>query len=258
VIRRFDHSDYPLELLRERKDRSASVVLPAREVADTIEPMVETLAGLDLFDQVLVVDAASEDGTAELARRAGAEVHQESELMPERGPVRGKGDAMRRGLSATAAELVVFMDSDTRDFAAHFGCGLLGPLLVEERVDFLKGSFRRPTDGPSGGGRVTELTARPLLKAFYPELAGFTQPLAGEVAAPRAVFERLPFAEGYAVETAMLLAAWDELGSDRMAQVDLGERRNYHQPLERLGPMAESVLGVILDRLRAEGRLSPG
>jgi glucosyl-3-phosphoglycerate synthase len=256
VIRSFHHTGYPAELLRERKDRTASAVLPAREVADTIQPIVATLTGLDLFDQVLVVDAASEDGTAELARAAGAEVRQESELMPERGAVRGKGDAMRRGLSVARGELVVFMDSDTRDFGPHFACGLLGPLLVERDVEFLKGSFQRPTEGASGGGRVTELTARPLLKAFYPELAGFAQPLAGEVAAPRAVFERLPFADGYAVETAMLLGAWDEVGIERMAQVDLGERRNYHQPLAQLGPMAESVLGVVLDRLRAEGRLT--
>ena len=256
MVRTFRHSDYPLEALRERKDRTASVLLPAREVADTIDPIVTTLTGLDLFDQVLVIDAASSDGTADLARAAGAEVRQESELLPESGPVRGKGDAMRRGLSAATGDLVVFMDSDTRDFQPHFACGLLGPLLVEEGVEFLKGSFHRPTDGASGGGRVTELTARPLLKAFYPELAGFAQPLAGEVAAPRAVFDRLPFAEGYAVETAMLLGAWDEVGIEGMAQVDLGERRNYHQPLERLGPMAESVLGVVLDRLRAEGRLT--
>ncbi len=256
MIRSFHHSSYPPELLRERKDRTASAVLPAREVADTIGPVVETVAGLDLFDQVLVVDAASQDGTADVARAAGAEVHQEAELMPERGPVQGKGDAMRRGLSAARGELVVFMDSDTRDFEAALACGLLGPLLLEDGVEFLKGRYCRPADGALGGGRVTELTARPLLRAFYPELAAFDQPLAGEVAAPRSVFERLPFASGYAVETAMLLAAWDEVGIGRMAQVDLGERRNYHQPLERLGPMAEAVLGVVLDRLRAEGRLT--
>ena len=256
MIRSFHHSDYPAELLRERKDRTASVVLPAREVADTIQPIVEALTALDFLDQVLVVDAASEDGTGELARAAGAEVRQETELLPERGAVRGKGDAMRRGLSAATGELVVFMDSDTRDFQPHFACGLLGPLVVEEDVDFLKGSFRRPADGASGGGRVTELTARPLFKAFYPELVGFVQPLAGEIAAPREVFERLPFAEGYAVETAMLLGARDEVGIERMAQVDLGERRNYHQPLEQLCPMADTVLGVVLDRLRAEGRLT--
>ena len=256
MVRSFHHSAYPARLLRERKDRTTSAVLPAREVADTIGLIVETVLGLELFDQVVVVDAASRDGTAELARAAGAEVHQEAELMRERGPVKGKGDAMRRGLSVASGELLVFMDSDTRDLSPHFPCGLLGPLLVEDGVEFVKGSFSRPADGAAGGGRVTELTARPLLRAFFPELAGFAQPLAGEVAASRSLFERLPFASGYAVETAMLLGAWDEVGIERMAQVDLGVRRNYHQPLEQLGPMAEAVLGVVLERLRGEGRLS--
>jgi glucosyl-3-phosphoglycerate synthase len=159
-------------------------------------------------------------------------------------------------------ELIVYLDSDTRDFSPHFATGLLGPLICEEpTVSFVKGHFRRPYAGdvgahPADGGRVTELTARPLLSAFYPELAAFIQPLAGEVAARRSFFDRLPFATGYAIETSMLLHARDELGgTDGMAQVDLEERQNHHQPLTALGPMAYAVLRVILERLRAEGRL---
>ena len=253
MVRSFHHSAYPAALLLERKQEPVTVVLPAREVADTIGPIVETLTGLGLVDQVLVVDAASEDGTADIAVSAGAEVRQEAELLPEYGPVRGKGDAMWRALAAVRGDVVAYMDSDTRDFAPHFACGLIGPLLVERGVEFLKGRFRRPGEG--GGGRVTELTARPLLSAFYPELAGFDQPLAGEVGARRSFFERLPFACGYAVETSMLLHAWKAVGTDRMAQVDLDERRNHHQPLERLRPMAEEVLGVVVAALRDEGRL---
>jgi glucosyl-3-phosphoglycerate synthase len=135
-------------------------------------------------------------------------------------------------------------------------------LICEESVRFVKGHFRRPYSGEAGvqhpvdGGRVTELTARPLLSAFYPELAAFIQPLAGEVAARRGFFDRLPFATGYAIETSMLLHARDLLGgTEGMAQVDLEERQNRHQPLPALGPMAYAVLRVILERLRAEGRL---
>ena len=263
MIRRFHHSDFDLPRLLERKAEPVTVVLPAREVADTIGEIVERLRGLDpLIDQVLVVDAASRDGSAEVAAQAGADVYQESDLMPEFGQVLGKGDAMWRALSVARGELVVYLDSDTRDFSPHFALGMLGPLICEPDVRFVKGFFHRPyrrADGaeqPADGGRVTELTARPLLSAFFPELAAFAQPLAGEVAARRTLFEQIPFASGYAVETAMLLHARDVLGGTAgMAQVDLDVRLNSHQSLRELAPMAYAVLSVILQRLRADGRL---
>jgi glucosyl-3-phosphoglycerate synthase len=263
LIRSFHHSDFPLERLLERKRESITVVLPAREVADTIGPIIGQLQTLEpLIDQILVVDAASEDGTADVAASLGADVRQESELLPEFGQALGKGDAMWRALSVARGDLIVYLDSDTRAFSAHFATGMLGPLLCHDDVRFVKGFFRRPfttADGeirPIDGGRVTELTARPLLSAFYPELAAFIQPLAGEVAARRKFFDRLPFATGYAIETSMLLHARDELGGTYgMAQVDLDVRHNYHQPLPQLGPMAYAVLRVVLERLRADGRL---
>ena len=262
MIRSFHHSRFPPQLLRERKRESITVVLPTREVADTVGPIVEALLSLgELIDQVLVVDAASEDGTADIAARLGAEVHQESELVPEFGQALGKGDAMWRALAVAQGDIVVYLDSDTRNFSPHFATGMLGPLICEDGVEFLKGAFRRPFKEWSGegrpldGGRVTELTARPLLSAFFPELAAFTQPLAGEVAARRSLFQRLPFATGYAIETSMLLHARDAVGVNKMAQVDLDERHNYHQPLPQLGPMAYAVLRVVLERLRLEGRL---
>jgi glucosyl-3-phosphoglycerate synthase len=264
LIRPFHHSQFPVELLREQKREKVTVVLPTREVADTIGPIVERLLALgDLIDQVLVVDADSQDGSAEIAASLGADVHQESALLPEFGQVLGKGDAMWRALAVAYGDLIVYLDSDTRDFSAHFATGMLGPLICEgEDVKFVKGHFRRPfadqdgSERPVDGGRVTELTARPLLSAFYPELAAFIQPLAGEVAARRSFLDQLPFACGYAIETSMLLHARDELGgTDGMAQVDLEERRNHHQSLRALGPMSYAVLRVILERLRAEGRL---
>jgi glucosyl-3-phosphoglycerate synthase len=264
LIRRFHHSEFDLRRLLERKAEPITVVLPAREVADTIGEIVARLRGLDpLIDQVVVVDAASRDGSGEIAARAGAEVYQEAELMPDMGRVLGKGDAMWRALSVARGDLVAYLDSDTRDFSPHFPLGMLGPLICEPDVRFVKGFFRRPYRRPDGeqlpadGGRVTELTARPLLSAFFPELAAFVQPLAGEVAARRTLFEQIPFASGYAVETAMLLHARDALGGTAgMAQVDLDVRLNRHQSLRDLSPMAYSVLRVILERLRAEGRLS--
>jgi glucosyl-3-phosphoglycerate synthase len=239
-------------------------VLPAREVADTIGDIIVRLRSLgDLIDQILVVDAASQDGTAEIAARLGADVHQESDLLPEFGQALGKGDAMWRALAVADGDLVVYLDSDTRHFSPHFATGMIGPLICEPDVKFVKGYFRRPFVTPDGeerpvdGGRVTELTARPLLSAFYPELAAFIQPLAGEVAGRRTFFDRLPFATGYAIETSMLLHARDALGgTEGMAQVDLEVRHNHHQSLPALGPMAYAVLRVVLERLRAEGRLA--
>ena len=181
--------------------------------------------------------------------------------MPEFGRVLGKGDAMWRALGAVRGELVLYLDADTRDFQVQFATGLLGPLVVHPEVQLVKGNFERPYVHESGerrpgeGGRVTELAARPLLSAFYPELAAFGQPLAGEVAARRPLLESIPFSTGYAVETAMLLDARDAVGVDAMSQVQVGERLNRHQPLAELGPMAYAVLRVILERLRREGRL---
>ncbi len=247
--------------------------LPARECAGTVGEIVGTLLALrdaGVLDEVVVVDAASADGTAAVAERAGATVWQESQLLPAYGPVLGKGDAMWRALSVLDGELVCFLDADTENFSAHFATGLLGPLVCERGVSFVKGFYRRPLrqEGAArdagngsegdGGGRVNHLTARPALRLFYPELAGVRQPLAGEVAARRELLEGLAFATGYGVEIAMLIDVWRKLGLDGIAQVDLDEHRNRHQPLSALAPMALTVLATIARRLSREGRLADG
>ena len=262
------------------RTHSVSVCLPARECAGTVGEIVATLLALreaGVLDEVVVVDAASADGTAEVAERAGATVWQEAQLLPAYGPVLGKGDAMWRALSVLDGELVCFLDADTESFSAHFATGLLGPLVCEQGVSFVKGFYRRPLghaggaggdDGGGGGGgggevvgrgegggRVNHLTARPALRLFYPELAGVRQPLAGEVAARRELLEGLAFVTGYGVEIAMLIDVWRKLGLDGMAQVDLDEHRNRHQPLSALAPMALTVLATIARRLSREGRL---
>jgi len=257
------HSEFPAEAIRRRRRETISVCLPAREVATTIGPILDALLGLrddGGVDQVVVVDAGSGDGTAQIAERAGAEVHQEADLMPGFGPVRGKGDAMWRALSVLEGDIVVYLDSDSEAFGPHFACGLAGPLVGDPDVHFVKAFYRRPfrlgdTVMPDGGGRVTELTARPLLNLFWPELAGLRQPLSGEVAARRWVLERLPFATGYGVEIAMLVDVYRAVGLDAIAQVDLDVRQNSHQPLADLYPMACAILQAAARRLSQEGRL---
>jgi len=249
--RTYAAADFPLErLLAAKGATTVSVVLPAREVAETVGPTVAALVPLrdaGLLDELVVVDAASQDGTAAIAARAGATVVQEAEVLPEHGPVRGKGDAMWRALRVTRGDVVAFLDADSADFQAGFALGLLGPLLTDPAVAFVKGAYRRPlTVGaevvPEGGGRVTELLARPLLNLRVPELAGVVQPLAGECAARRTLLEALPFPVGYGVEIGLLIDALRHAGLDALAQVDLGTRRNAHQPLHALSAMAYAVL----------------
>jgi glucosyl-3-phosphoglycerate synthase len=259
--RSFHHSLYPPERIAAERESSVSVCLPARECAGTVGEIVGALAGLreaGAIDEIAVVDAASEDGTADVARRAGAVVWQEAELLPDYGPVLGKGDAMWRALSVLGGQLICFLDADTEGFSAHFATGVLGPLVCEPGVSFVKGFYRRPMAGGAsgeGGGRVNHLTARPALQVLYPELAGVRQPLAGEVAARRELLETLPFVTGYGVEIGMLIDVWHEAGLEVMAQVDLDEHRNRHQPLSALTPMAATVLATIAARLEREGRL---
>jgi len=259
--RSFHHSLYPAERIAAERELSVSVCLPARECAATIAAIVETLLQLreaGVVDQLVVIDAASGDGTAELAERAGAVVHQQDELLSAYGPTLGKGDAMWRGLSVLEGELVCFLDADSEGFSAEFATGLLGPLVCEREVSFVKAFYRRPlgVGAAEGGGRVNHLMARPALALFYPELAAVRQPLAGEVAARRELLEGLPFATGYGVEIAMLIDVWRKLGLEGIAQVDLDEHRNPHQPLSALTPMAATVLATIAARLQREGRLA--
>lgn len=263
-IRSFHHAALPAERVRDERESTISVCIPARECAATIEPIVAAMVELrrvGAVDEVVVVDAASRDGTGALAQQAGADVRQEAQLLAQYGPVRGKGDAMWRALSVLSGDVVCFIDGDSTGVGGHYACGLAGAVACEPGVRFAKAFYRRPfavgdTVLAEGGGRVNELTARPLLARFYPELAGVRQPLAGEIAARRDLLERLPFATGYAVEIAMLIDAYREAGTDALCQVDLDRRQNAHQPLAALAPMAAAVLGAVTARLVREGRLA--
>ena len=253
--RSFHHSRYD-EAFVAAAERSVSVCLPARDCAATVGPIVEALAGLReraVIDQLVVIDGGSGDATARIAAEAGATVFSESGLMPDYGPVAGKGDAMWRSLSVLDGELVCFLDADVLEFSTHYVLGLLGPLIEFDEIDFVKAFYRRPfRQGDialaDGGGRVNHLLARPALAIFYPALAG-------EIAARRSLLELLPFATGYGVEIAMLLDVLEQVGLDGMAQVDLDTHLNSHQPLLDLSPMAYAVLKVLAMRLEREGRL---
>ena len=267
--RSFHHSLYPAERIARELGLSVSVCLPARESAETVGEIVTALIALceqGVVEEVVVIDAASADGTAAIAERAGASVFQEAELMPELGPVLGKGDAMYRALGVLRGEIVCFLDADTSGFSAHYATGLIGPLVCGAPADgteiaFVKAFYRRPFEHggvslPEGGGRVNRLLARPALELFYPELAAVRQPLAGEVAARRGLLECVPFVTGYGVEIGMLIDAWREVGLEGIAQVDVEEHRNRHQSLQALEPMARTVLATIARRVEREGRLT--
>ncbi|MGI8507641.1 MAG: glucosyl-3-phosphoglycerate synthase [Solirubrobacteraceae bacterium] len=260
--RRYRASEFDPELLAGRKGATTvSVIIPTKNCAETIEGVVSgtvrPLAELGLVDQLVVVDAGSRDGTARIASAAGARALQQDELLPDRGPALGKGDAMWRSLLATDGDVVCFLDGDTRNPQPRHLQGLLGPMLTDASVQLVKGAFDRPLQSgieqlAHEGGRVTELMARPLLNLHEPRLAGFAQPLAGEFAARRSLLEAIPFPVGYGVEIAVLIDALRLRGLDALAECHLGSRQNRHQPLRALGEMAYAVLAAVERRLGGE------
>jgi glucosyl-3-phosphoglycerate synthase len=240
-MRAFDSRDFPLaDLVARKHGQRISVCLPARDEAATVGDVVGAIPDA-LADEIVVIDDGSRDDTVAVARAAGARV------VSIQGA--GKGAAMQRGLLETTGDIVVYLDADVRNFDEHFVSGLVGPLLLHDDIAFVKGCYARPTvDGPEGGGRVTELVARPLLRLLFPHLPSIRQPLAGEVAARRSLLEKLVFADGYAVDLALLLDALAILGDDAVAEVDLGARVHRNRPLAELAPQAEAVIRVALDR----------
>jgi glucosyl-3-phosphoglycerate synthase len=259
----FDSGDFGRADLARRR-LAVSVCVPtlneAGSIARTLAPLLELLEQ-GLVDQVVVVDSGSTDGTPAIVEELGTELHDARALVPGTGPLLGKGDVLWRAQAILTGDIVCFVDADSEDFGEHFVTGLAGPLLRMPEVHFVKALYRRPfkvgeTQLPSGGGRVTELSARPLLNAFYPELAVFGQPLAGEIGVRRSLLLQLPIDTRYAIETGMLIDAWWRVGLEGMAQVNLGTRQNRHRALAELTPMAATVLQSVLMRLRRDGRLT--
>ncbi|MGI9120316.1 MAG: glucosyl-3-phosphoglycerate synthase [Acidimicrobiales bacterium] len=246
---------YPLdELVAAKGGTRVSVCLPARDEASTVGQIVtvivEQLTGSPgLVDEVLVIDDGSSDGTAERASAAGARVVSAADVLVGCGPATGKGEALWKSVAACRSDVVVWCDADIRDFDHRFITGLVGPLLTDPALGFVKGCYRRDLDGQAGeGGRVTELVARPLLRLLFPHLAGFAQPLAGECAGRRAVLEQVAFSAGYGVDLGLLIDVADRIGVAAMAQVDLGLRTHRNRSLGELALQADEVLAVALTR----------
>jgi glucosyl-3-phosphoglycerate synthase len=252
--------DWPVRrLLAAKAGTTVSVVLPALNEEATVGRIVERIRRdlverMPLVDELVVMDSGSTDATAEVAAAAGATVVRREDVLPDVDPRPGKGEVLWRSLAATTGDVVAFVDSDLRDFSSAFVTGLLGPLLDDESVQFVKATYDRPlqtaeTFAPAGGGRVTELVARPLLAMHWPALTGFVQPLGGEYAARRSLLESLPFPCGYGVEFGLLVDTYDRVGLDAMAQVDLSRRKHRNSDLHKLGQMATEILQVAERRL---------
>ena len=248
--RTFATTDDASEVAGLLEGRRVSVILPARDEEATIGPIVKSIrqrlveeAGL--VHEVIVVDSRSSDATAQRAAEAGAMVYQ----VGPRGRDGGKGGAMQTGLARMSGDIGVYLDADVEDFDPAFVIRLLDPILRDPSLVMVKGFYDRPSPG-GGGGRVTELVARPLLRRVEPRLLGFIQPLAGECAFVREPLLRLPFVSGYGVEIGMLLQVLRAHGLDALGQVDLGVRRHSHQDLDALARMTvqlESAVSLCLD-----------
>ncbi|MER5325273.1 glucosyl-3-phosphoglycerate synthase [Streptosporangium roseum] len=248
-------------LLEAKGDTTVSVVLPARDEAETVGEIVtairrDLMESVPLVDELVVIDSRSVDDTAVRAARAGARVIAQDDILPDLKPMDGKGEALWKSLAATSGDLLVFIDADLREFRTSFVTGLLGPLFAGPGVAYVKGCYDRPLQNvQSGGGRVTELVARPLLNLHWPLLAGFVQPLAGEYAGRRSALERVPFVTGYGVELGLLIDLLDLAGLDALAQVDLGRRVHSHQSTEALGGMASQILQTSWSRLERQNMM---
>ncbi|KAJ5304426.1 uncharacterized protein N7443_004086 [Penicillium atrosanguineum] len=265
---RFAHTDFSireLAVIVREKHVKITVLIPAKEVAatigDIIKKAVRPLVDAGVVREVIVIDAASEDGTAKVAKEAGAQVLQRIDIATELGPSKGKGDALWRGLLSTGGDIVAFLDGDTEDPVPAHLVGILGPLIMFDNIQMVRACFDRPFKAQNGcvsphdGGRVTELLARPVLNRHWPELAGFRQPLAGEFSARRSLLEKLHFPVGYGVEIGTLIDAYRLVGLNALAEVDIGQRQNVHKHLRDLTIMAGTILGTAERRV---GREKPG
>lgn len=262
-------SDWPVHaLLAAKGDRTIDVILPALNEEATVGAIVTAIRSTlmvpeaPLVDDLVVVDTHSGDATAQRAADAGARVVSSSEILPGIPLERGKGEAMWRGLAATAGDLVVFVDADLRSFTPHYVTGLLGPLLLDQGVHLVKAVYDRPLVSgdvriAAGGGRVTEILARPLINALWPDLSGVAQPLSGEYAGRRALLETLAMPCGYGIEIGLLVDTYRRVGLDGIAQVDLGEREHRHQDATLLARMSAQILHAALTRADPVGAVYP-
>lgn len=247
--------------LKHRQNLSISLALPALNEEETVGSVIKTVktALMDevpLLDEMVLMDSDSIDRTREIAESLGVPVYIHQQVLPHLGVQGGKGDALWKSLYVTHGDILVWIDTDIVNIHPRFVYGLLGPLLANPAIQFIKGFYRRPLKvgdkvQAGGGGRVTELTARPLLNLFYPELSGVVQPLSGEYGGRRSALEQLPFFSGYGVETGLLIDTFEKFGLSAIAQVDLLERVHHNQPLESLGKMSFAIIQAVIRKLES-------
>jgi glucosyl-3-phosphoglycerate synthase len=251
--------------LKQKQNLTISLGLPALNEAETVGKIIQTIKHklfdkIPLLDEIVLIDSGSTDDTVKIAEDIGIPIYVHQDILPEHGGFRGKGEALWKSLFVLKGDIIAWVDTDIHNFYPGFVYGLLGPLLREPEIQYVKGFYRRPIkmEGElvsEGGGRVTELTIRPLFNLFYPELSGMIQPLAGEYAGRRTALERVPFFTGYGVETGLLIDLFNEIGLSAIAQVDLEERIHRNQSLASLSQMAFAILQVVMQRLQEKNRI---
>ena len=250
--------------LKENKGLTISLCLPTLNEEKTIAKEIvifksELMTRFPLLDEIVVVDSGSTDNTRDIARDFGADVYRATDILPHLGHYLGKGENLWKALFITKGDIIIYLDADIKNIHHRFAYGLIGPLLMDEQLKFTKAFYDRPIAitanklRPTGGGRVTELVIRPLFSLFFPELAQILQPLSGEYAGYREIFEQIPFPIGYGIETSMILDIYNQWGLSVMAQVDLERRIHRNQDTKALGRMAFSILKTFINRKSSIG-----
>ncbi|MBN8579684.1 MAG: glucosyl-3-phosphoglycerate synthase [Anaerolineae bacterium] len=245
--------------LKKQQNLTISLALPALNEAETVGKVIRTMKKelmqrVPLLDEIVLIDSDSTDRTREIAAKEGIPVFIHQQLLPNMEPRRGKGEALWKSLLVTKGDIIVWIDTDIVNIHPRFVYGIIGPLLINPQVQLVKGFYRRPLKvgqkmQAGGGGRVTELTARPLLNLFFPELSGVVQPLSGEYGGRRSALERATFYSGYGVETGLLIDIYEKFGLPSIAQVDLLERIHHNQRLEALGKMSFAIIQTVFRKL---------
>jgi len=251
---------------KEKKNLTISLCLPTLNEEATIAKEIlimksELMSRYPLLDEIVVVDSGSKDNTKEIARTYGAEVYNSSDILPELQSFVGKGENLWKALYITKGDIIIYIDADIKNIHHRFAYGLIGPLLLYDNIKYTKGFYDRPLaigknrSRPTGGGRVTELVIRPLFSLFYPELTQIIQPLSGEYAGYREIFEKIPFPIGYGVETSLIIDICQKWGLDVIAQVDLEKRIHRNQDTKALGRMSFCIMKTFLKRIEKLGKI---
>ena len=249
---------------KQRKNLKISLCLPTLNEEKTIAKEIlimksELMTRYPILDEIVVVDSGSTDNTRKIARGYGADVYNAAEILPELVKFKGKGENLWKALFVTKGDIIVYLDADIKNIHHRFAYGLLGPLILFDNIKYVKAFYDRPISigkskiRPTGGGRVTELVIRPLFSLFFPELTQILQPLSGEYAGYRELFESIPFPIGYGIETSMILDIYEKWGLDVFAQVDLDRRIHRNQDTRALGRMSFAILQTFINRKKKLG-----